>query len=41
MKIVRRKLGPCGVPGAADPAKMTPQRKKKTADEGEFDGHTA
>jgi hypothetical protein len=28
--IQREQLGPRGVPGAADPAKMTPQRKKKT-----------
>src|SRR5437868_6794794 len=28
--IQREKLGPRGVPGAADPAKMTPQREKKT-----------
>ncbi len=28
----RRELGPRGVPGAPDPAKMTPQRKKKTSD---------
>lgn len=28
--IQREKFGPRGVPGAADPAKMTPQREKKT-----------
>ena len=28
--IQREKLGPRGVPGVADPAKMTPQREKKT-----------
>ena len=28
--IQRAELGPRGVPGAADPAKMTPQREKKT-----------
>jgi hypothetical protein len=28
--IQRAQLGPRGVPGAADPARMTPQRKKKT-----------
>ncbi|HZP93223.1 MAG TPA: hypothetical protein VFB20_10115 [Burkholderiales bacterium] len=28
--IQRAQLGPRGVPGAADPAKMTPQRAKKT-----------
>lgn len=26
----RAELGPRGVPGRADPAKMTPQRRKKT-----------
>jgi len=40
-EIARKKLGPRGVPGAADPAKMTPQREKKTPESGEFDGHTA
>jgi hypothetical protein len=28
--IRREQLGPRGVPGAPDPAKMTPQRAKKT-----------
>ncbi len=28
--IQRERLGPRGVPGAPDPAKMTPQRRKKT-----------
>lgn len=28
--IQRDQLGPRGVPGAPDPAKMTPQREKKT-----------
>jgi hypothetical protein len=28
--IQREQLGPRGVPGAADPARMTPQREKKT-----------
>jgi hypothetical protein len=28
--IQRAKLGPRGVPGEPDPAKMTPQRDKKT-----------
>jgi hypothetical protein len=28
--IQRAQFGPRGVPGAADPAKMTPQREKKT-----------
>ena len=29
--IQRRQFGPRGVPGAPDPAKMTPQREKKTS----------
>jgi hypothetical protein len=38
--IQRQQFGPRGVPGKADPAKMTPQRKKKTPSD--FDpGHTA
>ncbi|HEY2212380.1 MAG TPA: hypothetical protein VGH62_12340 [Bradyrhizobium sp.] len=28
--IQRAQFGPRGVPGAADPARMTPQREKKT-----------
>jgi hypothetical protein len=36
----RDDLGPRGVPGAPDTAKMTPQRRKKTPASGEFDGHT-
>ncbi len=40
-QMARRKLGPRGVPGAPDPAKMTPQREKKLPKTGEFDGHTA
>jgi hypothetical protein len=40
-EIARKKLGPRGVPGAPDPAKMTPQRKEETPESGEFDGHTA
>lgn len=39
--LARQKLGPRGVPGAPDTAKMTPQRRKKTPDVGDFDGHTA
>ena len=36
----REQFGPRGVPGQADPAKMVPQRKKKTPTD--FDpGHTA
>jgi hypothetical protein len=38
--IQREQLGPRGVPGKPDPAKMVPQRKKKTPSD--FDpGHTA
>ena len=39
--LARQQLGPRRVPGAPDPAKMTPQRKKKTPEVGDFDGHTA
>lgn len=39
--IARRKLGPRGVPGSEDTAKLTPQRDKKTPKSGKFDGHTA
>jgi hypothetical protein len=39
--LQRERLGPRGVPGEADPAKMTPARDKKTPKSGEFDGHTA
>jgi hypothetical protein len=28
--LVREHLGPRGVPGAPDPARMTPERRKKT-----------
>ena len=38
--IQREQLGPRGVPGAPDPASMTPQRKKKTPETGD-PGHTA
>jgi hypothetical protein len=40
-EIARRKLGPRGIPGGADSAKMTPQQKKNMPKEGEFDGHVA
>lgn len=40
-QMARRKLGPRGVPGAADPAKMTPQQEKELPQAGDFDGHTA
>jgi hypothetical protein len=36
----REELGPRGVPGAADPATMTPQREKKMP-ENDDPGHTA
>ncbi|CAM5457116.1 putative protein OS=Afipia felis OX=1035 GN=BN961_00360 PE=4 SV=1 [Afipia felis] len=36
----RAELGPRGVPGKADPAKMTPQNKKNTPENAEG-GHTA
>lgn len=39
--IQREKLGPRGVPGEPDPARMTPQSKKETPEVGEFDGHVA
>jgi len=39
--LARQKLGPRGVPGEPNTAKMTPQRKKKTLEVGDFDGHTA
>lgn len=38
--IQREQLGPRGVPGQSDPAKMTPQRKKKTP-ENLDPGHTS
>jgi hypothetical protein len=37
----RRILGPRGVPGEPDTAKMTPQQAKNIPKTGEFDGHTA
>ncbi len=40
-EMARRKLGPRGVPGAADTAEMTPQQEKELPKSGEFDGHTA
>ncbi len=39
--LARQKLGPRGIPGQPDQAKMTPQREKKTPAVGKFDGHTA
>jgi hypothetical protein len=40
-EMARRKLGPRGVPGAADTAAMTPQSEKELPKSGKFDGHTA
>ena len=40
-EIAQRKLGPRGVPGAPDTARMTPQREKKLPEAGAFDGHMA
>ena len=40
-EIARRKLGPRGVPGGEDFARMTPQQEKNLPKEGEFDGHVA
>jgi hypothetical protein len=37
----RIKLGPRGVPGGLDTAKMTPQQAKNIPKTGDFDGHTA
>lgn len=39
--IARRKLGPRGVPGGEDTAKMTPQQEENMPKTGVFDGHTA
>ncbi|HEY3796594.1 MAG TPA: hypothetical protein VGM09_32640 [Bradyrhizobium sp.] len=38
--IQREQFGPRGVPGKPDPAKMTPQRRKKTPNNVD-PGHTA
>jgi hypothetical protein len=40
-EIARRKLGPRGVPGGQDTAKMTPQQEKNIPRIANFDGHTA
>ena len=40
-EIARTKLGPRGVPGGQDTAKMTPQEGKKIPRTGHFNGHTA
>ena len=39
--LAREKLGPRGVPGAPDPARMTPARKKKTPGRDGAPEHTA
>jgi hypothetical protein len=39
--MARKKLGPRGVPGGPDTAKMTPQQEKNIPKTGSFDGHTA
>lgn len=39
--ITRRELGPRGVPGDEDTAKMTKQEEKNIPKTGRFDGHTA
>jgi hypothetical protein len=40
-ETARRNLGPSGVAGDEDTAKMTPQQAKNISTTGEFDGHTA
>jgi hypothetical protein len=40
-EIARKNLGPRGIHGAPDAAKMTPQEEKNIPKSGEFDGHTA
>jgi hypothetical protein len=40
-EVTRIKLGPRGVPGGQDTAKMTPQQEKNIPKTGIFDGHTA
>jgi hypothetical protein len=39
--LARKELGPRGVPGGQDTAKMTPRSDKETPKSGKFDGHTA
>lgn len=39
--LQRQQFGPRGVPGQADPARMTPQRAKKTPENADPGGHTA
>ena len=40
-EIARKKLGPRGVPGGQDTAKMTPQAEHNIPKTGYFEGHTA
>jgi hypothetical protein len=40
-EIALKKLGPQGVPGAPDTAKMTSQAEKQMPRFGDFDGHAA
>ena len=40
-EIALMKLGPQGMPGASDTAKMTQQVEKQMPRFGDFDGHTA
>ena len=40
-EIAREKLGPRGVPGAPDTARMTAREAKNISRSGKFDGHTA
>ena len=40
-EIARIKLGPRGVLGGGDSAKMTPQQENNIPKTGVFDGHTA
>jgi hypothetical protein len=39
--IARKELGPRGVVGVPDTAKMTPQEAENMPKSGKFDGHTA
>ncbi len=40
-EMARQKLGPRGVPGEPDTAKMTQQQEAELPKSGAFDGHTA
>jgi hypothetical protein len=39
--LARKNLGPRGIPGGQDTAKMTPKSASETPKSGKFDGHTA